>query len=462
MPVNSFENYPMSWKPDKKSLKYPIYISLAKLLESDITSGKLAANTKLPPQRELADFLDLNLSTITRAFKICEMRNLIYATVGKGTFVSPNAVLPATLYKKNGYINMGSICPFYQFNSIVADTAQKILLDKSANHLFEFDNSHVTTKHKEIAKNWLKKYHINTDIDNIIITAGSQNALVITLLALFNPGAKIATDIYTYPNFISLAKQLNIQLIPIKTDTEGMLPEELEKNVKMLDIKGIYLMPSCSNPTGITISVNRRQALCDIIKKYNLITIEDDTYGFINYQNIMPIAALLPDKTIYLHGLSKSLSAGLRIAYLVFPLSFKKYFLNTANNINLKMPLLNCEIASVLIEDGIADEIIEKKKLLSYQRNQIYRKYFPETTASNPYSFFQWLPLKKQQSGYDYELYASSHNVKVLCSERFGVGNTSNFSALRIATCSPISVDELENGLSIIQNLFLNGTTASM
>ena len=77
MPINSFENYPMSWKPDKQKLAYPVYYSLADLMEQDIKSGKLAANTKLPPQRELADFLDLNLSTITKAYKLCEMRGLI-------------------------------------------------------------------------------------------------------------------------------------------------------------------------------------------------------------------------------------------------------------------------------------------------------------------------------------------------------------------------------------------------
>lgn len=102
MPVNSFENYPMPWIPDKEKLKSPIYISIAELLEQDIQSGKLAGNTKLPPQRELADFLDLNLSTITRAFKICENKGLIYANIGQGTFVSPNAAIPFLHKANNG------------------------------------------------------------------------------------------------------------------------------------------------------------------------------------------------------------------------------------------------------------------------------------------------------------------------------------------------------------------------
>ena len=74
MPVNSFENYPMSWKPDITSMIPPLYKSLASALEEDIRNGILKPGDKLPPQRELADFLDINLSTITRAFKICELK----------------------------------------------------------------------------------------------------------------------------------------------------------------------------------------------------------------------------------------------------------------------------------------------------------------------------------------------------------------------------------------------------
>ncbi len=99
MPVNSFDNYPLSWKPEKRKDGKPLYISLANRLEEDILSGKLRPNTMLPPQRELADYLDINLSTVTRSFKLCELKGLIYATVGRGTFVSPNALLPRSVMK---------------------------------------------------------------------------------------------------------------------------------------------------------------------------------------------------------------------------------------------------------------------------------------------------------------------------------------------------------------------------
>ena len=449
MPVNSFENYPLTWKPNKALLKFPIYISLAELLEQDILSGRLPPKTKLPPQRELADFLDVNLSTITRAFKLCETKGLIYAAVGSGTYVSPNAALPnPDIQEIAEYIDLGLIKPYYQFNSIVADTTRTILQGPKSDKLFEFSFTLGTTHHKQVAQKWLTNFQITVDMEDIILTSGTQNALAIALLSLFRSGDKIATDSYTYSNFITLAKQLNIQLIPIEDDEQGMLPEELEKQSKLHDIKGIYLMPSCTNPTGVTMPLERRKDISKIIRNQNMILIEDDTYGFIIDDKVSPMAALIPAHTIYLHGISKSLSAGLRIAYLVFPHGFQKTFLNTANNINLKIPLLNAEIASELIESGAAREIINKKCMLSEERNRLYADYFPEWNHSNPYSFFQWLPLPIGCNGYNFEVQA-----KVLCSDRFAVGNTAQFSAIRIATCSPRTMVELENGLKIIQTL---------
>lgn len=452
MPINSFENYPMSWVPDKTKLTSPIYLSIAKLLEQDIRSGNLAGNTKLPPQRELADFLDLNLSTITRAFKICENKGLIYANIGQGTFVSPNAAIPSFEKGENNSIELSVIKPYYQFNTIVVDTAKRILQRDTAHYLFGFDHSFVSSFHKEIARKWLQTFHVNAEPDHIILAAGTQNGLTIAFLALFHAGDKIITDTFTYSNFIGLAKQLNIQLISVAADADGMIPDLLEKQCRLMDIKGIFLMPSCNNPTGAAMSMERKEAIARLIQEYNLILIEDDAYGFISNQADTPMQALIPNHTVYLHSLSKSLSAGLRCAYMVIPDCFKKVFLDTANNVNLKVPLLGAEIISELIVSGDADKIIKQKKAQAKERNSIYKKFFPEHISSNVYSFFQWLPLPSVYNGYQLEMQAKDNGIQIFCSDRFLVGKAEQ-TAIRIATCSPDSSEQLEQGLRILHHL---------
>ena len=81
MSINSFDNYPMSWKPDLSRTSGPKYLALVSLMEEDIKNGTLKAGTKLPPQRELADYLNVNLSTISRAFKLCGQKAVLSASV---------------------------------------------------------------------------------------------------------------------------------------------------------------------------------------------------------------------------------------------------------------------------------------------------------------------------------------------------------------------------------------------
>ena len=114
MPVNSFENYPMSWKPVLPRSGRPLYTALAELLQKDIENGVLLPGTKLPPQRELADFLDINVSTVTRAFKICSDKGLLSSVTGSGTFVSYDVNTSTLIIPENSathHIELGSMMP---------------------------------------------------------------------------------------------------------------------------------------------------------------------------------------------------------------------------------------------------------------------------------------------------------------------------------------------------------------
>ena len=458
MPVNSFENYYMSWKPNRDELDYPLQISLANYLEKDIINGSLCENAKLPPQRELADFLDLSLSTITKAYKICEMKGLIYGIVGKGTFVSPNVNSPKTVLEKNSdlsSIEMGVTLAFPEHNKIIAKIANKILSQPSDYKYFEFSPSLGTEKQKRIAKFWLSKFGINTNERNIAITAGAQNALAISLIALFKPGDKIVTDAYTYANFIGLANMLNIRLIAVKSDANGMNTESLENLCKANSIKGIYLMPSCSNPTNITMDINKRVCIAEIIRKYNLILIEDEIYAFILKDTIMPISSMVPQQSIYISSISKSIGVGLRIAYVNFPERFREKFEDGIYNLNLTISSLNVEIITEIINSGIYEEIIWDKLKLSIERNEIFNEYFPEISIpQNRSTYYQWIPLPSGCTGKLFELKAKEKGVKVYGSERFSVGDNEQKYAIRVATCSPKDLDELRKGLSIIRSIY--------
>jgi DNA-binding transcriptional MocR family regulator len=462
MPVNSFENYPMSWKPDKKALKRPFYKSLASLLEQDIINGFLAPGTKLPPQRELADFLDLNFTTITRAYKICEEKGLIYAITGSGTFVAPNATRSITISTDNmaNNIDLGFVASFEQTNGIVTDIIQEVVSKSYLEQLLNYNDPTGIPHHKTAALNWMESFGIHMDQEHVAIVSGAQNALAITLSALFEPGNRIATDLYTYSNFIELAKIFHIQLVPIPGDEFGMVPEELEKKCSKLNINGIFLMPSCSNPTTVMISDFRKQELAKVIRKHRLILIEDDIHAFLtagiisDYQQ--PMFNLLPEQSVYICGTSKSICSGLRVAYMVYEDALRDKILQAIFNINVKTSSLDAEIITELILSGKAHEICSLKKQLAQTANDIYSEYFPsEKTFGHPLSFYRWLPIQGHNDALQLETDLKRHGIRVFHSDRFLSGQTTPDKYLRIALASTSLLDELKIGLAKLKQ-YLN------
>lgn len=456
MPVNSFDHYPMSWKPDKGRLSSPLYLSLAKHLEDDIVCGILKPNTKLPPQRELADYLDINLSTVTRAFKLCELKGIIYANIGRGTFVSPSSHVSNTIIEQepsHNTIEMGIINPYYEFNSIITTIARKVLAQPDSEQYFEYSYPLGTPSQKHAGLQWLSRFHIKADPENLAIVSGAQNALAISLLSLFKPGDKIVTDPFTYPHFKSLASLLRLQLVPVLTDDKGILPQALENLCKTTRMDGLYLMPSCSNPTNSAMDQDRRAAIAAIIQKYQLLLIEDDSYAFIANRNLLPLINYLPQQTVYISSISKSLCAGLRIAYLTYPDRFRESIENSIFALNIKTSSLNVEIASELIRSGAAENLLGRKLIIQEERSNIYKRYFPDDNPSNFLSLFRWLRLPKHWNGKLFELSAKGKGVHVYCSERFAIGNLVDYPAIRLALSSPVDSSELENGLSILRTL---------
>ncbi|MFW2106583.1 PLP-dependent aminotransferase family protein [Bacillus spizizenii] len=459
MPVNSFDNYPMSWKPERKALKRPFYESIAVLLEHDIKNGFLAPGTKLPPQRELADFLDLNFTTITRAYKVCEVKGLIYAVTGKGTFVSPSAARSITISKDKitNCIDLGLIASFEETNQIVTEVIQQVASKHYVEQLLNYNDPTGILHQKTAGLNWMKSFGIQTDQDHISIVSGAQNALAISLAALFEPGNRIATDLYTYSNFIELAKMHHIQLVPIPGDEYGMLPDELEKQCTQLNIHGIFLMPSCCNPTTVMMSNARKIEIAAVIRKHRLLLIEDDIHAFMtaglisDYQE--PMFNLLPEQSVYICGTSKSICSGLRVAYMVYGDALREKIHQAMFNINVKTSSFDAEVITELILSGKAHNIVSRKKQLARSANDMFAEFFPEQELNgHPLSFYRWLSINDYTDALQLETDLKEHGIRAFHSDRFLSGSATPHKYLRVALSSTESLDELRIGLERLKH----------
>ena len=458
MPFNSFLNYPMSWKPERSRLKRPIYLSLAEMLEEDIAAGFLPPGTKLPPQRELADFLDINFTTVTRTYRLCELKGLIYAVTGSGTFVSPNASKSVTISAENlaaSSIDLGFVGSFEQCNEMINDTIVSIMKKRRFSELLDYEYPTGMPHHKAAAVNWLKNMGMHTDPDHLAIASGTLNAIALALFALFEPGNRIAVDTYAFVNFIELAKMHHLQLVPINGDQEGMLAEELEAQHRIKPVHGVFLSPSCCNPTTVMISERRKTALAEVIGRCGMILIEDDIHAFLSAGIIEdyrgPISRFLPEQSVYISGTSKPLCSGLRVAYLVYGDRFRDPLLTALFNVNVKTSSLDAEIITELILSGKAGEITERKRALSREMNNLYFQFFPDRKGiGHPLSFYRWLPVQDTRRGSEVERELLDAGIRVYHSDRFLSGPRKAENYLRVSLATVREKERLREALKIL------------
>ena len=141
MPINSYKNYALSWRPVKERLTRPYYQSLVQQLEADILSGALQKNVKLPSQRELADYLDLNFTTIGQAYKHAMEKGLLYTNIGSGTFVSPNAFYSITISTNqvaDHLIDLGLVSSFDMCNQRILPFIESVSKNAALNSLLNY------------------------------------------------------------------------------------------------------------------------------------------------------------------------------------------------------------------------------------------------------------------------------------------------------------------------------------
>ena len=453
MPVNSFDQYPLTWKPDRTQLTKPIYLSLLMQLEEDIHAGRLLPGTKLPPQRELADYLDINFTTVTRAFDIARSKGLIYGVTGRGTFIAPHAAELVTIHEKpdrEKYISMGYIASFEQCNSVVADAARRVMMKDYFQELFEYSNWLGRPSHKAAARRWLDDYGVHVDDDHLSFVYGATNGLAALLPALFQPGDIIAVEEYTFSNFMELARIHHITMEAVLCDEDGMLPSDLERACRLNDVKGVYLMPSCSNPTTVKMPEARRRALAAVIEKYDLTVIEDDYTADLPSEALPTMFALLPEQTCYLCGVSKILCTGLRVSFLAYGERYRARIVNALYNMVMTTSSLDLEIISELIMSGDGYRLALRKHDLGLEANRIFDSFFPEFAKEGRCCFHRWLPFPSDKKGSVVEQELLERGVELFHSYHFHASGVEQEHYLRIALTTPGSMERLREGLAII------------
>ena len=453
MPVNSFETYPMSWKPAWNKER-PLYQSLAKRLEDDIRSGALLPGTKLPPQRELADFLDINVSTVSQAFRICSDKGLLTSVTGSGTFVAYDAMTNLSLAPDGTepLVELASMMPETIAVDGVVASLQSMLAEEKAPAFFQYGSGRAAWR--RLAALDLLRRAGAVGKEGAVAANGGQNAIVASPLALCRPGDRLGVDPLVYSGLKQAARLLGVRLVPVAQEQGEMSADGIRYAVQNHQIKGLYVVPDFQNPTAHIMSEQGRRTIAQAAEDEGLFIIEDGVARLMAADPLPTIQSLAPERTFFILSLSKVLLPTLRMAYILSPPAYTDALQGIVQSLHLSQSELLAELTARLLVSGAAEALIAARREGAARRNAIAEEILKGyTLLGSSECLSRWLVLPEGLTGTQAEAEARRRGVAVYGDAHFAVGPASRQHGLRLAVTAPADDDELAEGLRRLKSI---------
>ena len=441
----------------------PKYKALTLALEEAVAQGLFAPGAALPTQRELAAQLGVTVGTVTRGYAEAARRGLVVGVTGSGTFVATQRpdldTMPAA---RPCPLDLGYITPFEYLNPGLHDAVGRLATASDLAALPRYQQPRGLLRHREAGALWARQYGLGVGADNLLICSGAQHALLTVLTSLFNPGDRIAAEVLSYPLLKQLARRLRLQLVPLRMDRGGVLPEALEAACRSGGgLKALYLMPTCHNPTLAQIPESRRHELVAICRRYGVLIIEDDVFALALEHKLTPLTALAPELGCFIAATSEALSGGLRIAYLCPPEHhLDELERGIACTIGMAPPLM-AELAALWITDGTADAVLAAKRHEAAARNLLARHVLDgfalETRTTG---FFCWLKLPAPWTATAFAAAAREQGVLVAEGDHFALHHGTPEEGVRLALGGLRDRDDLTTALTRLRDILHQGCRA--
>ncbi|MCB0186656.1 MAG: PLP-dependent aminotransferase family protein, partial [Caldilineaceae bacterium] len=201
---------------------------------------------------------------------------------------------------------------------------------------------------------YLDEKGVSATADEVLVFSGSQGVLDALGKILISPGDKVAVEAPTYLGALSAFNPYEPTYVQIATDAAGLLPDALEAALRTESIKFLYLVPTFQNPTGRTLSIERRQAIAALLQEYGVLLVEDDPYRDLRYRGeaLPPIKHFAPEHVVYVSTLSKTFAPGLRIGFCVAPKAVHRWLVITKQGVDLHTSTLNQALAAEYLAGG--------------------------------------------------------------------------------------------------------------
>ena len=305
------------------------------------------------------------------------------------------------------------------------------------------------------------RYGLEITEENVLITSGSQQALDLLGRIFINRGDHILVENPTYLGAIQAWNAVGAEFVPVAMDNDGMVTDALEDAMRT-GPKFIYILPNFQNPTGVTLSLERRQRLVEIADRHGVPIVEDDPYGQLRYEGEhLPTVSRLDGEqrsdgdpcyrgnVIYLSTFSKTLSPGLRLAWVVAPPEVIRKLVQAKQGADLHTATFNQMIAFEVARGGFLDRHVRLiREVYRERRNvmlQAMEDHFPKAVQwTRPQGgLFLWATLPEGMKSADVLQDAVVEKVAfVPGSPFFSKGGGENTMRLNFSNAPPAKIRE--------------------
>ncbi len=204
---------------------------------------------------------------------------------------------------------------------------------------------------------------VRATAENVLPVQGGSQAFDLLLKALINPGDAILVESPTFLGAIQAMRSYSARLIPVPMDENGVIPEEVERLVQIHHPKMMYVIPTFQNPTGRTLSLDRRRALAELAARYGFIIAEDDPYRDLRYGGeALPSISAFDEEgwVVYMSSFSKYIAPGLRVGAAVVPhAALLRKMVIGKQSTDVHSPLLTQAIVELYLEKNLLPKHLE-------------------------------------------------------------------------------------------------------
>jgi DNA-binding transcriptional MocR family regulator len=439
------------WLPRLAVQGGPRFLQIADALQSAVADGSLKPGDRLPPQRRLAAQLDVDLTTVTRAYDEARRRQLLEGRGARGTYVAAPKVALTTIVD----LSMNTPPPpdGVDFDDLLKQGLSQVLMRTDNDLLMTYHLGGGSDADRKAGARWLAPMFGRLDARQLVVCPGAQAAIAASILALTAPGDVILAEPMSYPGLGAAAAQFGRHVVSVEADRHGMVPEMLEAACGRHKPGLIYLNPTLQNPTAVTMPERRRKALAAVAKRCNVRIVEDDPYWRLAEAAPPPIATFAPDQVVYISTLSKCLTPGLRVAFVLLRDPHERErFLAALRAFALMAAPLTAALATQWILDGSADGLLAGVRGEARLRHRMARTLLAGRYSGAGDGLHVWLELPAYWTASQLAQAADREGIAVTPADAFATSGGS-VNAIRISLGSIQDRGQLQAGLQRLSQL---------